>query len=440
MLLPQLLRDVVGTLVLVPPPEGAIPALQIEPGIPNALVILRGQTRNIRALGPFEDPFVIAVQDAKGNNCEQGSEYQILISLACPSNRSESLMQAHTLGAVLIASALTLPRSASGCQLRFFSPALDLDVYSDVLSVIEGVPARLTVQDRSKTVYGGTPFQVHVAVKDKDGNVVRDAINVSAMLQASTDAFDGQLKGEVYVQSNNGSAQFTNLLVDKAGRNYSIRFILNSPELYETMFFDVLVGAASEVRLNWTSEDIFTSMVPIFPPPEVWSVDTGGNPTNTTGLWFQVELRLNSSWQLSSHRNVSANGNLWGQTTVQSVGGVTTFTDVAVSLKGSGYFLVFSSKGLKKTQSASFTVLAGKASSLHILNQPSSGISAVILDSQPVLLVRDDGNNTVITNVLVNVSIAEHPFMHIRGHSSVMAASGVARFTGDKFLLSLLKL
>jgi hypothetical protein len=431
LLLPQLIRAAANAQLLVPPPEGAIPVLQIEPGIPSELAILRGQTKDIRASALMHDPFVVAVQDAKGNNCEQGSEYQILIALSsCPSNSSENLMQAHTSGSVLIASTLTLPRSASGCRLKFFSAGLGLAVYSDVLSVIEGVPARLTVQDWSMPVYGGSSFQVNVVVTDRDGNVVRDAINVSAELQASTDVFIKPLKGTLLVQSNNGSAVFTDLIVDKAGYNYLLTFVSKLPELTETIVFDILVGAAAEVRVNWTDKDVFTSMVSITPPPIVWSVDAGGNPTNTSNLWFHVDLQLESSWQRPSNRNVSAKGNLWGQTTVQAMGGSVTFTNLAVSLKGSGYFLVFSSLGLKKGASALFTVLAGNASWIHILNQPSSGISAVILQSQPLLLVRDDGNNTVDTNVRVNTSLADHPFMHIRGHSSVAAASGVVRFTG----------
>ncbi len=77
------------------------------------------------------------------------------------------------------------------------------------------------------------------------------------------------------MQSNNGSAEFTNLIVDKAGHNYSLTFIFNFPELNETIFFDVLVGAATEVRLNWTKQDVVTSMVAIAPPPMVWCADAG---------------------------------------------------------------------------------------------------------------------------------------------------------------------
>jgi hypothetical protein len=407
-----------------------IPALQIEAGTPSALVILRGQSKNIRAAAPMDDPFVVAVQDAKGNNCEQGSEYQILISLSsCPSNSSVNLMQSHTLGSVLITSTLILSRSASGCQLTFFSSGLGLSVNTDVLSIIEGLPSILRVLNWSTIVYGGTPFQIHVAVEDGDGNSVRDPVNVSAELQAS---FSVPLKGTPLVRSNNGSAVFTDLTVDKAAQNYSLTFAV--PGLpAETIYFDVLVGAAAEVRLNWTTTDrnVFTSMVPIAPPPVVWSVDAGGNPTNSD-LFFKVDLQLNSSWQLPSHRNVSANRNLWGQTVIHAVGGLATFTNIQISLKGSGYFLVFSSIGLKKGTSVPFTLLAGQASWLHVINQPSSGIAAIVLESQPALLVRDDGNNTIDTNARVNTSIAGHPFMHIRGHSSITAASGVVRFSGNK--------
>ena len=432
LLWPNLVRAAYDGLVVIPHPEDSIPMLLISPGPPSVLVILQGQTQKIRASAQFDVPFVVAVQDSHGNNCDQGPEYTIQMSLvSCPSNVSVNLGQESTNKSVLIASALRLHRSASGCRLEFFAAGIGLLVYSNVLNVTEGVAAELLIQNLSSPIFGGTPFQAALWVVDSDGNTVHDSINISVYASIIGDPGTvSPLSGTLTVRTYSGMGKFTDLLLNESGTNYSLTFFSLAPALQTTSkIFSVQVGIPAFVKVNWTSGNVLTSMEPIYPAPLAWAVDAGGNPT-VNELWFQVELRFQSSLQLPLYKNISVKNSLWGKTSIQATAGIAEFTNLAVSQKLSGYFLVFSVVGVSSAETPLFTVLPGAPASLYVLSQPSGGTSALVLRSQPKLLVRDDGNNTVDVRSWVNVSISGHPPMHIRGHSSVLAESGIAQFTG----------
>jgi hypothetical protein len=284
-------------------------------------------------------------------------------------------------------------------------------------------------------VYGGIPFLVEVQAKDLDGNKIVESVEISshAEMVGSTEE-SGLLQGQTTSIAINGSANFTNLVLNGAG-SYSLLFVTVAPLVrVRSSAITVMVGEPAGVRIEWTNRSSFISMEPLSPPPVAWTVDAGGNPTSTN-LVFHAELQAQRSNQLRDKKNVSFQGNLFGKTVVQAVGGRANFTDLAISEKLFRYFLVFKVAGVGQAQTDFFTVLPGPASSLYILRQPTNSVAAVVLPSQPIVLIWDDGNNTVDVDSRVNVTIQDHPPMHVRGHSSVLAVSGVANFTGCIFLM-----
>ncbi|MBI3544605.1 MAG: hypothetical protein HY075_15145, partial [Deltaproteobacteria bacterium] len=99
-----------------------------------------------------------------------------------------------------------------------------------------------------------------------------------------------------------------------------------------------------------------------FAPGKVSIVDAGGNLV--TGSSAPVSIAL-----------VGGSG-LAGTLSQNAVGGVATFSNLALNAAGSGYSLAASSTGLAGASSQSFSVAAGPAVSLAFSSQPPSSVSA----------------------------------------------------------------
>ena len=430
-----IVRSVAAALMIVPHREDETPALLIIPGPPQTLVILSGQTNNIRSSAPLEEQYVVAVQDSQGNNCNQGQEYSVQMNLvSCPNNTTTSLGQEQTVAAVLVANDLQLHLSASGCRLKFTVAGVGLTAYSSVLNVIEGFLSNVTVKYLPSILYGGIPFRLEVEGRDMDGNRIHDIVQITCFAEMVGNLNEsGVLKGRSSTYAVDGIGMFTDLVLNRAGY-YQLFFVASgSPLRFSSNKITVAVGEPAAVRLKWPDRNVFTSMERISPPPVAWTVDAGGNPT-TVDLTFYAELHAQEIVSLQKNKTVSVKSNLFGPTEMQAVAGIATFTNLAVSQKLYGYYLVFAVVGIGQAKSDLFTVLPGSASALHIFRQPGSSSSAFILPTQPIVLIRDEGNNTIDIDSRVNVTLPGRPPMHVRGHSSIFAVSGIVRFTGSSSL------
>jgi hypothetical protein len=125
---------------------------------------------------------------------------------------------------------------------------------------------------------------------------------------------------------------------------------------------------------------------------------------------------------------------LMGTPTVNAVGGVATFTDLAINLAGTGYTLTFMSGPLMPAVSAPFDITVGPAAGLHIGTHPGGASMGVVFAVQPVLHVVDAGGNVITTDntTVVKASITTSTGASgamLAGTTLVTAAGGTVTFT-----------
>ena len=137
---------------------------------------------------------------------------------------------------------------------------------------------------------------------------------------------------------------------------------------------------------------------------------------------------------------VATAGILMGTTTVQSVGGLVSFTDLYVTgagASGSYRTLVFSASGfggsLSPTITSHFTVTPAVAVKLVIVQSPTEAVSGEAFSTQPVIhivdsegrLVYDGADSTLVVTASLHVGPGS-----LGSVVSASAVSGVATFAG----------
>lgn len=131
----------------------------------------------------------------------------------------------------------------------------------------------------------------------------------------------------------------------------------------------------------------------------------------------------------------TAGATLIGTVSVNCVGGVADFTDLAIDLAGTGYTLDFTSGALTPATSSPFNITVGPAVQLAIQTQPGNGTGGSALSTQPEVLIQDAGGNTVTTDnsTVVTASISTGTGTTgatVMAGSTATASAGVATFAG----------
>jgi len=146
-----------------------------------------------------------------------------------------------------------------------------------------------------------------------------------------------------------------------------------------------------------------------------------------------VEIRDTSGARVSAASDtvtvaLTGTGTLVGTLTVAAVGGVATFTDLAVT--GTGAFaLQFTSGTLTEAVSSPFTVTAPTATRLSVLTQPAGTTSGQALTTQPVVELQDaSGARVTGATGSITASLATGTGT-MAGTLTVAAVGGVATFT-----------
>lgn len=132
-------------------------------------------------------------------------------------------------------------------------------------------------------------------------------------------------------------------------------------------------------------------------------------------------------------------GRLFGNLSQTFQGGEARFEDLYVNTRRADYFLSFSAHALNTWTSRLFGVQTGAAYALFIAEQPSNTVAGFVLLTQPLVLVRDRGNNTVLTEVFVNASLipgesaVRAPYLgldvsYLTGTTRFLTADGVAAY------------
>jgi WD40-like Beta Propeller Repeat len=235
------------------------------------------------------------------------------------------------------------------------------------------VPVRLAFTVQPGNATAGAPFSpvMTVAIQDSFGQTVTAATTVVAV------TFDknpggGALMGTVSVAAVAGVASFSDLRIEKAGANYTLKAAATGLTGAKSTPFTIAAGPA--MRLAFVAQPSTTMGGGVITPPvQVAAQDSFANLV--TGFQDSVTMTL----------GVAASGTLAGATVVSAVGGVATFRDLSIGEVSAGYTLTASAAGFAAVGSIPFAITA-PTGSLHV-TVTTSGASldpdgyAVCIDS-----------------------------------------------------------
>ncbi|PYO40279.1 MAG: hemagglutinin, partial [Gemmatimonadetes bacterium] len=234
------------------------------------------------------------------------------------------------------ATGYTLTANATG-----FAP-----VTSVSFDVLVGPPTHVDFgahpHDEVAGVVIGSPF-VRLRVEDAGGNLVTTATNaVSVALGANPGG--GTLSGTTTVNAVDGLATFDDLTLDKVGIGYTLVF--TSPGLTGQTSNTFNISPAAAARVVFTVQPTSTTAGSIITPAvQVTAQDQFGNVA--TGFAGSVTVAIG---------NNPGSSTLGGTTTIASVGGVATFSDLTINNTGTGYTLTALAGSLTGDTTASFDI------------------------------------------------------------------------------------
>jgi alpha-tubulin suppressor-like RCC1 family protein len=311
-------------------------------------------------------------------------------------------------------------RSGSAACFSWFLPgAVTLLVIACDEATAPRVPTKLafTVQPAPGTVGQTTLSAVKVAVQDATGATVTTATN-DITVAIGTNPASGTLAGTVTVAAVNGVATFSDLSIDNTGVGYTLSATsLNLTGATSTPF---AVVAGLPAKLVFTLQPP-ASAIPGAPfSVSVTIQDQLGNRVTNATCSITVAIGTNPG-----------PGALFGITSVSTVNGIATFSNLSINTEGVGYTLSATSPGLTSATSSPFTVQVGPASKLVFTVQPAPAPPGATITPAVAVTIQDVGGNRVTTatnsiTVAIGTNLASGT---LSGTTTVPAVNGVATFS-----------
>jgi hypothetical protein len=325
-------------------------------------------------------------------------------------------------------------RSSGFYLLRFWSPGVRQTQFYWI-SIATGQPSKILLLLQPTNSTGGVLFsrQPLVAISDAGNNVVDGSnalfsvelsapmavcvLSAPALRNVSCEASFchanvgvGTGRRSVSLEAQNligsldlkvlGSGNYTDLSVSVAAMGYQLRFsavvsLPNSSVVFqaESALFSIVTGPAVRLALYKEPPKHAFGGQPLLPNPVVAASDFGGN---FVGLMMDEKLEVTAG--------IGANGAVAGKlrgarvlvmNSESSANCCANFTDLSLTLRGSGYTIIFAAPGLLSVESTSINILTGPVSQLRMLRCAARGSTDLPLSPQPVLQLEDAGGNQI---------------------------------------------
>jgi len=179
-----------------------------------------------------------------------------------------------------------------------------------------------------------------------------------------------------------------------------------------------VAGVATQLAVQTQPSGAAQSGVAFAVQPAVRLADAFGNTVPTAGTVVTAAL-------------ASGTGTLGGTLTASAVGGVATFSNLAITGAAGTYTLQFTSGALSPVTSAGITIGAGAAVKLAMVQQPSATAqNAVAFATQPTVQLQDAANNPVAqAGVVITAGISTGGGTLGGTLTATTNAGGLATFT-----------
>ena len=341
---------------------GAPTNARLDPTATHTITVMAGALARLAFTQQAADvaagaAFTVAVRgmDDHGNTVAGGEPFAV--TLAIQSGPAGAVLSGET-------SRMTWTGIAEFPFLRLYKPgdytltatAGDVSATSSVFTVSAGAPTSLSFTVQPRTTPVGRPIApaVQVTVLDAWGNVCAGEAD-PVVLSLETCPEGATLSGTLSVVPVAGVATFADLSIDKVFSGYTLRASLGSAVAASTSF---AVTARVPIALRFTQQPSGAVVkATLTPPVKVAVVDCYGDVVTTASAFVSVRLYANP-----------AGARLIGTTSVTTVGGVATFTMLAIDKPGTGLILratksLFPSTSLAGADSAPFTISAAAPAS-----------------------------------------------------------------------------
>ena len=156
--------------------------------------------------------------------------------------------------------------------------------------------------------------------------------------------------------------------------------------------------------------------------PVVKVEDAAGDPVSTNHSAVTIEIATGTP-------TTGGPGALSTCTSSGESNGVFTFSGCTINTVGDGYKLIATDGQLTSATSAALNVSAGLPTHITFTTQPSNAIGGDPFLTQPVVTIRDAGNNTVVTDTSAIV-LTIHSGPGALAGCSATTAAGTASFSG----------
>ncbi len=369
----------------------------------------------------------VVVEDSNGN-AVQGANNPITLLLSSGSGLNGTLTVTPQNG---VASFNNLSVSNAGTDtLQATSPGLQpVASASFTISAPSGgngpSPVKLAfIQQPSNALTGATISPaVQVEVEDASGNAVLTAAN---SITIALGPGGTGLGGTLTVSPQNGVATFSNLSVSAAGTGLTLTAASsNLLPATSTPFTISAPGGgkppSSPVKLAFLQQpsNALTGAT-LSPAVQVVIEDANGNavPTATN----PISLTL------------AGGTGLGGTLTVTPQNGIATFSDLTVSIAGTGLTLLAASPNLTSATSVAFTINAPSSgppptpTRLAYLQQPSNAVTGAAI-SPAVQVAVEDASGNVFSTATNPITVALLGGTGLTGTLTVVPQNGIATFS-----------
>ena len=302
-------------------------------------------------------------------------------------------------------------------------PATPAATIADDASVdfVAGPPAQLAITTQpSGSVQNGVAFaqQPVVQVQDAFGNnVTQTGVSVAAAIASG----GGVLGGTTPVATDgSGVATFAGLSITGTIGDRTLEFTSGGLTPATSNTISLTAGPATQLVMVTQPSGSAQNGVAFAQQPAVRLRDSGGNDVSQSGVNVAAAI-------------ASGGGALGGTTPVATNGsGVATFAGLSITGTIGDRTLEFTSGALTAVASNTISIVAGPATQLVLVTQPSSSAqNGIAFAQQPVVRLRDSGGNDVSQSG-VNVAAAIASGGGALGGTTPVATngSGIAAFAG----------
>ena len=358
----------------------------------------------------------VRIEDASGGLTTSTANVTIAIGTNPGGGTLAGTTTVAAVGGVATFSNLSIDKVGTGYTLTATSTGLTSKT-SSTFNITVGTAAKLTFLQQPTSATAGVSVSpsVTVRIEDASGNLTTSTASVTVAI--GTNPGGGTLSGTKTVAAVSGVATFSTLSINLVGTGYTLSATATGLTTGTSSTFNITVATASKLTFLQQPTTAIHD-VAVSPAVTVRIEDAFGNLTASTA---SVTVAIGTN---------PAAGTLAGTKTVAAVGGVATFSTLSINLVGTGYTLTAASTGLTSATGSAFNIVAGAATKLTYLQQPTNVVAGVSLSPAMTVRIEDALGNLTTSTASVTIAIGTNPGSGtLSGSATVSAVGGVATFS-----------